>query len=252
MLIRYSIDEIHAMLDKCRELGYEPKMEISFISRYDYYVLRYGEEITFQRSGKEEDRSIVMRYDNFEDMANDGRLDELLLEAEWGDIDYLYCEEFDKCDLWNDISRDMYFEGEDFGDMPVKNKRFKGVDTLEQLFVMLTKCYRAETAHPVMRDKWRETDATYGQSQIAAMLVQDMFGGNIRLTHIDGEKHYFNEVDGKTIDLTSDHYEEQFIMINFADSTEVDRAGCDADADVLARYELLQKRVDDYIDMVTR
>ena len=108
------------------------------------------------------------------------------------------------------------------------------------------------TAHPAVRDKWKETDATYGQSQIAAMLVQDMFGGNIRLTHIDGEKHYFNEVDGKTIDLTSDHYEEQFIMINFADSTEVDRAECDADADVLARYELLQKRVDDYIDMVTR
>ena len=252
MLIRYSIDEIHAMLDRCREMGYEPKMEISFISRYDYYVLRYGKEITFQRSGKEEDRSIVMRYETFEDMANDGRLDELVLEAEWGDIDYLYCEELDKCDLWNDISRDVYFEGEDFGDMPVKNQRFKGVDTLEKLFVILIKCYRAETAAPEMRDKWKESDATYGQSGVAAMLVQDMFGGNIRKTYIDGEKHYFNEVDGKTIDLTSDHYEEQFIMIKYENSEEVSREECAADGGAQERYELLQKRVDEYIDMVTR
>lgn len=251
MLIRYSIKEIHAMLDKCRELGYEPKMEISFISRYDYYVLRYGEEITFQRSGKEEDRSIVMHYDRFEDMANDGTLDELLLEAEWNDIDYLYCEEFDKCDLWNDVSRDVYFEGEDFGDMPVKNKRFKGINTLKDLFVILMKCYRAQTAHPNFQKAWKETDATYGQSRITAMLVQDMFGGSIRKTYIDDEPHYFNEVDGKIIDLTSDHYEEQFIMIKYENSEEAAREDCDADADVTARYNLLQKRVDDYIDMVT-
>lgn len=246
MLIKYSINEIKAMLEACRNQGYEPKLEISFVSRYDYYVLRYGEKISFQRSGKEEDRSRVFYYENFESLANDGSLDELLLEEEWDDIDYLSCYEFDECDIWNDINRDMYFEGEDFKDMLVKNKKFAGIDTLEDIFLIFSKCCRAETAHPEFQNLWKESDATYGQSDVASMLVQDAFGGMIRMMYVNNEKHYFNEIDGKYVDLARDHYEENLIPIIYEPSEEIQRDALEADG----RYAKLVERIEDYIKMV--
>ena len=44
--------------------------------------------------------------------------------------------------------RDIYYYGEEYGDMPVINKRFDGISTLNELFGILLKAWEKETAYP--------------------------------------------------------------------------------------------------------
>lgn len=254
MVIKYSMHEIEAMLEKCIAMGYDPKLEVSFISRYDYYLIRSSKEaekkFTLQRAGKEEDRSMVFSYDTFEELAKDGSLDELRFDLEWNDIDYMSCYEFDKCSLWNDICREMYFCGEDYDDIRVINAKYEGINTLKDLFMILVKCYRREMAHPSCQDDWTESDPTLGQSQITAMLVNELFGGEIYETDIDGRAHYFNKIDGRYVDLARDHYDELFAAVPYENGKTTEEKALVSE-EVADRYEMLKKKIADYIEMVS-
>lgn len=96
-----------------------------------------------------------------------------------------------------------------------------------------------------------------GQCVVSSLVVQDFFGGDIYRVKAEGdginEKHYFNVLDdGTMIDTTRQQYDNAIVSLTPA---PVDLKGKYAsirekvldDADTKRRYELLRKRVDEYI-----
>ena len=60
------------------------------------------------------------------------------------------------------------------------------LQTLDDLYNVLRKSWFKETAYPSSQVDWKESDPSYGQCAITAMLVHDMFGGTIHRIHIEG------------------------------------------------------------------
>ena len=69
--------------------------------------------------------------------------------------------------------------GEEFSDIKRKTEGNPKLQTLGDLYSILRKAWCKETAYPSCQKEWVETDPTYGQCAITAMLVYDMFGGTI-------------------------------------------------------------------------
>lgn len=47
---------------------------------------------------------------------------------------------------------------------------------------------------------------TRGQCYVTALLVNELLGGKLITGKVYGEQHFWNEINGKEIDLTSDQY----------------------------------------------
>lgn len=56
----------------------------------------------------------------------------------------------------------------------------------------------ASSAYP----DWSERPIEAGQCAVTALVVQDKFGGTLKRALVNGESHYWNEVNGETVDLT--------------------------------------------------
>ena len=80
--------------------------------------------------------------------------------------------------------------------------------TIDNLKDLLLKSWCAETAV----GKWIAEVPSMNQCAVTALVVQDLFGGNLlRCNMTDGDSHYWNKIaDGTEIDLT----EEQFNHID--------------------------------------
>lgn len=101
-----------------------------------------------------------------------------------------------------------HYRGEELGELQCKEvPQFPGVTTLNELYAVLRKCWRANTAYPDCQSDWRPNDPTYGQCAITAALVNDMFGGSIhRITLKGGGTHYINKINDKWVDLTYEQF----------------------------------------------
>lgn len=81
-------------------------------------------------------------------------------------------------------------------------------DALIDLYKRLPACWSIGSCSPSLRAEWSPEQPYIGQCFVTSLLVQDLFGGEIREIHFaDGAIHYYNIVDGRVFDLTS----EQFI-----------------------------------------
>jgi hypothetical protein len=50
---------------------------------------------------------------------------------------------------------------------------------------------------------WTEENPAFGQCAVTALLIQDVFGGSLCRTTVDGVSHYFNRLPGgQLVDLT--------------------------------------------------
>jgi len=82
----------------------------------------------------------------------------------------------------------------------------KTTKQLKELREKLKKCWCRETV-------WHESDydpdcPSYGQCYVTALLIQNIFGGNLIAGTVDGESHYWNKIpDGTEVDLTSDQFD---------------------------------------------
>lgn len=142
--------------------------------------------------------------------------------------------------------REISFLGEEnANEIRCIEKNDYGVQTLADLFGILLESWCKETAYPsCQHDYVQENDPTYGQCAITATIVYDLFGGTInRVRFSDGGTHYFNRIDGRDIDLTSDQFDLYDIEVNYEKNEEMSREYCNKNPDTLKRYQLLVTRM---------
>jgi hypothetical protein len=140
-----------------------------------------------------------------------------------------------------------YF-GEEHGHIRRKKSGHPSLQTLDDLYGILRKAWCKETAYRSCQAEWVETDPTYGQCAITAMLVYDMFGGTIhRIRNNSGGTHYFNKIDGYYIDLTREQFDLYNIPVEYEPNEEMDRKYCGKNADTAKRYQLLIERISDVL-----
>ena len=101
-----------------------------------------------------------------------------------------------------------YYGRENTNDIKKIIQDFDKINTVDNLFEFLLEVWCKETTYPGCRDGYcYEENPTFGQCAITAMLVHDIFGGTIHKIHLEGGgTHYFNKINNKYIDLTSDQF----------------------------------------------
>ena len=121
------------------------------------------------------------------------------------------------------------------------------INSLDCLFKILLEVWCKDTAYPsCQKDYDQENDPTYGQCAITATLVHDMFGGTIHRIRVSGGgTHYFNQINGHYIDLTSDQFDLYNIPLKYDINEQIPREYCGKNADTLKRYRLLVKLIYD-------
>jgi hypothetical protein len=83
---------------------------------------------------------------------------------------------------------------------------------------------------------WRRP--SFGQCAVTAMLVQDIFGGELMRGINEGDSHYWNLIDGREVDLTRD----QFRVWAPRDVQKVERFRLESSPETMERYHLLSGR----------
>jgi hypothetical protein len=105
-------------------------------------------------------------------------------------------------------------------------------DALEQVWTAET------SADPV---NWSANNPAWGQCAVTALILQDLFGGDLIRCKVAGISHYWNRLpSGEEIDLTRDQFREP------AESTPAEtrtRGFVLSFPDTVKRYELLRARL---------
>lgn len=92
-------------------------------------------------------------------------------------------------------------------------------------------------------DAWSETNAARGQCAVTSLIVQDVLGGKLLRTVIQGESHYFNELDsGERLDLTLSQFDVHAIKGLEFTLEERSREYVLSYPETVARYHLLLRR----------
>lgn len=190
------------------------------------------------------------RFKNEEELYNFANNNSELLQVAEEDEKYDPFEQ-NKGKFKTESGRDIYYYGEEFGEMPVVNKLFKEISTLNDLFGVLLKAWTKESAYPSAQNDPeynKSNDPTYGQCAITATLVYDLFGGTIHKIKVSGGgTHYFNKINGHYIDLTKDQFDLYNIPINYEPNETIDREYCGKNADTLNRFNLLKENIEKVI-----
>lgn len=140
------------------------------------------------------------------------------------------------------------YYGEEYGQTVIKRSGNPQLNTIDDLFNILLNCWNKETAYPSCQAEWVANDPTYGQCAITAMLVYDVFGGSIHRIRVSGGgTHYFNKINGHYIDLTVNQFDLYNIPVNYEPNEQMDRKYCGKNADTQKRYQLLIKRISEYL-----
>lgn len=118
------------------------------------------------------------------------------------------------------------------------------IKTIGDLYNILQKCWSKETAYPSCQKDWVNSDKSYGQCAITAMIVNDMFGGTIhKIKTQPSGTHYFNKIENQYLDLTSEQFDLYSIQVNYEPNQLVDRKWCGKNEDTNNRYHLLIKNI---------
>lgn len=133
-----------------------------------------------------------------------------------------------------------YYEGQQYGDLPLALDPDSPIQTFNDLYFRLRSAWSADTAYPSCQSEWDKDDPSYGQCATTSMIVYDLFGGEIRkIVNADRSTHYFNFVDGKVIDLTSEQFALYHIPVFYPKGVRVPVEYCGKNRNTLARYKLL-------------
>jgi 8-oxo-dGTP pyrophosphatase MutT (NUDIX family) len=117
--------------------------------------------------------------------------------------------------------------------------------TGERLRPVFLAAWGPDTCDPQNLASWRVDNPARGQSEMTALVVQDLHGGELIVgdVHVDGVKvghHWWNQLpDGTEVDLTA----EQFIPGETVTSGQVRLRPQDAPARCRGQYRLLRHRV---------
>ena len=86
--------------------------------------------------------------------------------------------------------------------------------------------------------KWRPDNPACGQCSVTALVAQDLLGGDIIKTAVEGQWHFYNRVEGQRLDLTESQFsrplEYQDLPSSRSEAFEDTSPG---------QYELLKRRI---------
>jgi hypothetical protein len=120
-----------------------------------------------------------------------------------------------------------------------------GEMTPEELIEDLHRCFGADTA----RGEWREDVPAMNQCAVAALVVQDMFGGILlRAPMSNGDGYYHNRLpDGTIIDPTASQLSYVNVAIDFDNVEQRSRQYVLSYPDTIKRYSILLGRLADLL-----
>ncbi len=101
---------------------------------------------------------------------------------------------------------------------------------------VLAPLWNAETAHG---RGWNKDRPSTGQSAATALLVHELFGGELRRLSVDSYSHYYGHIDSQRVDFTADQFD---VPPDYTQSEPVDRHSLCQDADIASHYRLLCAR----------
>ncbi|EOP56121.1 hypothetical protein IKQ_01338 [Bacillus cereus VDM053] len=79
----------------------------------------------------------------------------------------------------------------------------------KRIYEALIKSWSIETS-----SKWTSENPAKGQCGVTALVVQDLYGGEIKKTKVGEVWHFYNLIDGKVIDFTETQFNEK---LNYMD-----------------------------------
>lgn len=142
--------------------------------------------------------------------------------------------------------RNIYYYGEEFGnEITIINNLYKKINTLNDLFEILLKCWDKDTAQTNAQNKYiHDKNPTFGQSEITAVLVNEMYGGSIHKVKLkDGNIHFFNRINNHYIDLTKDQFDAEDIKISYEPNEIIEVGYLNSNEDILERYTKLKNKI---------
>ena len=110
---------------------------------------------------------------------------------------------------------------------------------IENVKEILLECYSKDLCYPKLQNEWNKNNKCFGMCAITSLIVNDYFKGNICKINVNGISHYFNLIENKIIDLTSDQFD---CDVNYDNYEIVDREKILID-DTLNRYKILKGRL---------
>lgn len=146
---------------------------------------------------------------------------------------------------------DYFFYGDEERHTECKPiKQFPGITTLVELFSVLEHCWDDNTANPIYiyYDDLPDFILSFGQCDVTAILVYDMFGGSIHKIKIPNSYvHYFNKLNGNYVDLTREQFDVCGIPIEYEPNHKVSKEYCLRKEETVKRYKQLQKNIINYL-----
>ena len=112
---------------------------------------------------------------------------------------------------------------------------------LDELEKILINIYSKETCYPDCKEQWNIDNKTLGHCAIVALLINDYFGGDICKIKVNGISHYFNIINDKIIDFTSDQFKVD--KIDYSNYVIKTRDEVLNNEDTNERYQLLKLKV---------
>lgn len=88
---------------------------------------------------------------------------------------------------------------------------------------------------PATGGGWSAESPARGQCSVTALLLNDLFGGDILKTPLPEGDHFYNRIDGERVDLTDKQFEAPIAYLDL--TSDRNEAMADTSA---ARYEALR------------
>lgn len=104
---------------------------------------------------------------------------------------------------------------------------------IESIKEILLECYSK------FKIKWNDDNKYLDMCAIISLIINDYFGGNICKVNVDGISYYFNLIENKIIDLTSDQFD---FDIDYKNHQIVDREKI-LTGDTKDRYNVLKEKL---------
>lgn len=137
---------------------------------------------------------------------------------------------------------DYKFYGNDTKSVTPINSLYKNVKEQRHLYDLLNTSWSKDTCPDRLKSKWDKSNNTVGQCSITALIVQDIFGGNIYgIPLIDGGYHCFNKIGDVIFDLTSEQFGDE--KLNYSLDNLLNREELLTDPSRKFRYQLLSKEL---------
>ena len=108
----------------------------------------------------------------------------------------------------------------------------------------LTQAWCRETAHQSYQKKWTQDNPSCGQCLVTALVIQELYGGDIYSCKVGNNSHFVNIINERIVDETADQFggKSKIKYVNGSFKLR-SRESLLKNKDVQARYELLKERL---------